>query len=162
MKRSPAFCGTKCNVGIAACNGGEKNISQPKAYLDLGQSEVFTNGANPDGCAKEQPLKTLREADIIRLECRERKERAFSEMKWSVKRTNDCNEMKRYCGCISPTERRKRPCEDEERTAEKIRLSRLWLDCLIFLCCEVSVERRKARPTGTAERNKGNDRRETI
>ena len=64
-------------------------------------------------------------------------------MKWSVKRTNDCNGMKLYCGCISPTERRKRACEDEERTAEKIRLSRLWLDCLIFLCCAVSVERRK-------------------
>jgi hypothetical protein len=31
-----------------------KNISQPVAFLDLGQS---ANGANPDGCAKEQPLK---------------------------------------------------------------------------------------------------------
>jgi len=31
-----------------------KNISQPLAFLDLGQS---ANGANPDGCAKEQPLK---------------------------------------------------------------------------------------------------------
>ena len=31
-----------------------------------------------------------------------------------------------------------------------------------FLCCEVTVERRKARPTGTAERNKGNDLRETY
>ena len=68
--------------------------------------KFLLNGANPDGCAKEQPLKTLRAADRIRLECRERKERAFSGMKWSVKRTNDCNEMKRYCGCISPTERR--------------------------------------------------------
>ena len=106
------------------------------------------SGANPDGCAKEQPLKKLRAADRIRLECSEMNERAFSGMKWSVKRTNDCNEMKRYTGCISPTERRKRTCEDEERTAEKI-----WLPifgCLIFLCCEVSVERRKARPTGTA------------
>ena len=27
--------------------------------------------------------------------------------------------MKRYCGCISPTERRKRPCEDEERNSAK-------------------------------------------
>jgi len=27
---------------------------QPLAFLDLGQS---ANGANPDGCAKEQPLK---------------------------------------------------------------------------------------------------------
>ena len=56
-------------------------------------------------------------------------------MKWSVKRTNDCNEMKRYCGCISPTERRKSPCEVEEQTAEKIRLPIFWLP--YFLCCEV-------------------------
>ena len=35
-------------------------------FLDLGQSD---NGANPDGWAKEQPLKTLRAADIILLEC---------------------------------------------------------------------------------------------
>ena len=75
------------------------------------------NGANPDGCAKEQPLKTLRAADIIWLNVEQRLSEAFSV--WSVKRTNDCNEMKRYYGCISPTERRKRPCEDEERTAEK-------------------------------------------
>lgn len=27
--------------------------------------------ANPDGCAKEQPLKKYRAADIIRLECSE-------------------------------------------------------------------------------------------
>ena len=27
--------------------------------------------------------------------------------------------MKRYCGCISPTERRKRPREDEERNSAK-------------------------------------------
>ena len=45
-----------------------KNISQPLAFLDLGQS---ANGANPDGCAKEQPLKILRAADIILLECSE-------------------------------------------------------------------------------------------
>jgi hypothetical protein len=56
-------------------------------------------------------------------------------MKWSVKRANDCNGMKLYCGCISPTERRKRPCEDEEQTAEKIRLPIFWLP--YFLCCEV-------------------------
>ena len=43
--------------------------------------------------------------------------------------------MKRYCGCISPTERRKRPCEDEERTAGKIQL--LIFKLLYFLCCEV-------------------------
>ena len=97
--------------------------------------KFLLNGANPDGCAKEQPLKKLRAADIIRLECSETKERAFSGMKWSVKRTNDCNEMKRYCGCISPTERRKRPCEDEERTAGKIQL--LIFKLLYFLCCEV-------------------------
>jgi hypothetical protein len=31
-----------------------ENKRQPEAFLDLGQS---ANGANPDGCAKEQPLK---------------------------------------------------------------------------------------------------------
>ena len=91
------------------------------------------SGANPDGCAKEQPLKKLRAADIIRLECSEMNERAFSGMKWSVKRTNDCNGMKLYCGCISPTERRKRACEDEERTAEKIRLPIFWLPYFFVL-----------------------------
>jgi len=82
---------------------------------------------------KAPPLKKLRAADIIRLECSETKERAFSGMKWSVKRTNDCNEMKLYCGCISPTERRKRACEDEERTAEKIRLPIFWLPYFFVL-----------------------------
>ena len=91
------------------------------------------NGANPDGCAKEQPLKIRRAADIIRLECSETNERAFSGMKWSVKRTNDCNGMKRYCGCNRPTERRKRTCEDEERTAEKIRLPIFWLPYFFVL-----------------------------
>jgi hypothetical protein len=81
------------------------------------QNEV--SGANPDGCAKEQPLKKQRAAYIIRLECSEKNERAFSGMEWSDKRMNDCNEMKRYCGCISPTERRKRACEDEERNSAK-------------------------------------------
>ena len=75
-------------------------------YKSLIKKSNEVSGANPDGCAKEQPLKKLRAADIIRLECSEMNERAFSGMKWSVKRTNDCNEMKRYCGCISPTERR--------------------------------------------------------
>ena len=37
-----------------------------------------------------------------------------------------------------------------------------FLAALFFLCCEVSVERKKARLTGTAERNKVNDRRETF
>jgi hypothetical protein len=30
--------------------------------------------------------------------------------------------MKRYCGCISPTERSKRACEDEERNSTKKQL----------------------------------------
>jgi len=83
------------------------------------KAQLKGSGANPAGCAKEPPLKTRRAAGAIRLEWSARKESAFSGMQWSVKQTNDCNEMKRYCGCISPTERRKRPCEDEERTAEK-------------------------------------------
>ena len=37
-----------------------------------------------------------------------------------------------------------------------------FLVALFFLCCEVSVEWRKARLTGTAERNKVNDRSETF
>ena len=113
----------------------EKNIRHPprRGTLILGKVTFLRNGANPDGCAKEQPLKKLRAADIIWLECRERKERACSVMKWSVKRTNDCNEMKLYCGCISPTERRKRTCEDEERTAEKIRLPIFWLPYFFVL-----------------------------
>ena len=81
-------------------------------------------------------------------------------LKYSGAKPAECNGMKRYCGCNRPTERRKRTCEDEERTAEKIRLP--IFGCLIFLCCEVSVERRKVRPTGTAEQNKGSDRRETA
>ena len=68
--------------------------------------------------------------------------------------------MKRYCGCISPDERREENGEVEERTAEKIEL--LFFKLLYFLCCEVSVERKEARLTGTAERNKVNDRRETA
>ena len=63
--------------------------------------------------------KKRRAADIIRLEWSAMKESACSGMKWSGKQTNEWNGMKRYCGCISPTERRKRPCEDEERTAQK-------------------------------------------
>ncbi len=61
--------------------------------------------ANPDGCAKEQPLKKYRAADIIWLECSETE-------------PAECNEMKRYCGCISPTERRESACEDEEQAAQ--------------------------------------------
>jgi ribosomal protein L33 len=83
LKSVPLFCGT---------------------FLDLGQS---ANGANPNGWAKEQPLKTRRAADIILLECSEEKERACSGMQWSGKRTIERSEMKRYCGCRSPTERRK-------------------------------------------------------
>jgi hypothetical protein len=48
--------------------------------------------------------------------------------------------MKRYCGCNSPDERRKLPCEDEERNSEKKVL--LIFKLLYFLCCEVPVERR--------------------
>jgi hypothetical protein len=58
--------------------------------------------------------------------------RAFSGMKWSVKRTNDCNGMKLYSGCISPTERRKRACEDEERTAEKNKVA--YFLAALFFC----------------------------
>jgi hypothetical protein len=107
----------------------EKNISHPLAFVDLGQSDwinyelrilnyelqkkiivlkdLIRSGDNPDGCAKEQPLKTLRASDRIRLECSETNERAFSVMKWSVKRTNDYNVMKWYNGCISPTNARR-------------------------------------------------------
>jgi len=81
-----------------------KKYKSAIAFLDLGQS---ANGANPNGWAKEQPLKTRRAADIILLECSEEKERACSGMQWSGKRTIERSEMKRYCGCRSPTERRK-------------------------------------------------------
>jgi hypothetical protein len=47
------------------------------------------SGANPDGCAKEQPLKKHRAADLIRLEWSAMKESAFSVMKWSEKQTNE-------------------------------------------------------------------------
>ena len=86
-----------------------KNIRQPEAFLDLGQSdrnrcdkrrEVTSkrvliqrrnegSGANPDGCAKEQPLKKHRAADLIRLEWSAMKESACSVMKWSEKQTNE-------------------------------------------------------------------------
>ena len=39
--------------------------------------------------------------------------------------------MKRYCGCSSPDERRKRPCGDEERNSAKKRVA-LLLSCSIF------------------------------
>ncbi len=53
-----------------------------------------------------QPLKKKRATDMILLECSETE-------------PAECNEMKRYCGCISPAERRKRACEDEERNSAK-------------------------------------------
>ena len=61
--------GTECSYSemessTASVKRREKNKSQPLAFLDLGQS---ANGANPDGCAKEQPLKKLRAADMILL-----------------------------------------------------------------------------------------------
>ena len=73
--------------------------------------------------------------------------------------------MKRYCGCISPTERRKRPCEDEERNSAKNIAA--YFQAAVFFCavkCLWNGGRRlfSRRPTGTAERNKGNERRETA
>jgi hypothetical protein len=50
MKRSDSE--VECRDSSVKRRG--KNISQPLAFLDLGQS---ANGANSDGCAKEQPLK---------------------------------------------------------------------------------------------------------
>jgi hypothetical protein len=67
--------------------------------------------------------------------------------------------MKRYYGCNSPAERRKRPCGDEERNSAKKRAA-LFLSCSFFLCCEVPVERREEafsaddrleQPSGTKE-----------
>ncbi len=58
------FCRVHISTESEQRRGG--NISQPYAFLDLGQS---ANGANPDRCAKEQPLKKYRAADIILLEC---------------------------------------------------------------------------------------------
>ena len=40
--------------------------------------------------------------------------------------------MKRYCGCISPTERRKRPCEDEERNSAKNIAA--YFQAAVFFC----------------------------
>lgn len=66
--------------------------------------------------------------------------------------------MKRYCGCNSPDERRKRPCEDEERNSAKKRAA--YFQAALFLFCEVPVERRKEvfsaddrleQPSGTKE-----------
>ena len=71
--------------------------------------------------------------------------------------------MKRYCGCNSPDERRKRPCEDEERNGAK-KIVALFLSCYFLLCCEVSVERREEafsaddrleQPSGTKEATEG-------
>jgi hypothetical protein len=59
-----SFCEVERSTASVKRRG--KNISQPLAFLIQVQSD---NGANPDGCAKEQPLKTLRAADIILLEC---------------------------------------------------------------------------------------------
>ena len=147
-----------------AWNGGEKikvNSLFQAVFLDLGQSD---NGANPDGWAKEQPLKTLRAADIILLECSEEKESACSGMKWSGKQTNERSGMKRYCGCISPTERR---VETVWRWGTKqCEKNSCFFQAAVFfgtVKCLWNGGRRhfRRRPTGTAERNKGNDRRET-
>jgi hypothetical protein len=90
---------------------------------------------NPDGWAKEQPLKKRRAADIILLEC-------------SGAQPAERNAMKRYCGCISPTERRKRACEDEERAALKIRLPIFWLPYFLWAAkCLWNGGRRLFLPT---------------
>jgi hypothetical protein len=67
--------------------------------------------------------------------------------------------MKRYIGCISPTERRKRACEDWECRQQKKSFS--FSSGSIF-GGKWSVEWRAEQPTGTAQRNKVNDRRETF
>ena len=63
-------------------------------------------------------------------------------MKWSGKQTNERSGMKRYCGCISPTERRKRPCGDEERNSAK-KIAAYFQAAVFFCYCEVYVERRE-------------------
>ena len=68
--------------------------------------------------------------------------------------------MKRYCGYGSPTERRKRPCGDLERRQQKKSCS--FFGAALFFGGKWSVERKEERLTGTARRNKGNDRRETA
>ena len=60
--------------------------------------------------------------------------------------------MKRYCGCISPTERRKRTCEDEERAAEKMRLPIFWLPyffCAVKCLWNGGRHDRLEQPNGT-------------
>ncbi len=87
------------------------------------------------------------------------KERAFSEMQWSIKRTNDCNGMKLYYGFRSPDERNEWACEDEEQ-AEKIKAA-YFLAALIFYV-KWSLEWKEEWLTGKASRNKANDWSETA
>lgn len=67
--------------------------------------------------------------------------------------------MKRYCGYGSPTERRKCACEDE---GEEAGGKAAFFQAAFSTAAERTVEWRKERPTGTAERNKVNDWRETA
>lgn len=63
------------------------------------------------------------------------------------------------CGCNSPDERRKSACEDE---GEEAKIKAAYFQAAFMVADDRTVERREARPTGTAERNKANDRRETA
>ncbi len=51
------------------------------------------SGADPDGCAKEQPLKIQGAADVNTALC-------------SGTELAECSEIMRCCGCGSPDERR--------------------------------------------------------
>jgi len=66
--------------------------------------------------------------------------------------------MKLYYGYGSPTERRKRVCEDEEE--EAVSKASATADALLT-ADDRTTKWREERPTGVAERNKANDRRET-
>ena len=67
--------------------------------------------------------------------------------------------MKRYCGCISPTERR---VETVWRwgTNSRKKIAAFFLSCCFFLCCEVSVERRKEAFLPTTDWNSRTKQRE--
>jgi hypothetical protein len=68
--------------------------------------------------------------------------------------------MKRYCGCISPDERRE---ENVWRWGTNSRKNiAAFFKLLYFFCCEMTVERKEAWLTGKASRNKGNDQRERL
>ena len=69
--------------------------------------------------------------------------------------------MKLYCGCNSPDERRKRACEDE---GEEAKIKAAYFQAAFMVADDRTVERSPAfcGTTGTAERNKANDWRETA